>query len=108
MGPLEYVVSPTRGQINGDVDKMAIPTGLSAHATLGTQWFALSKAAGLKLLEHNIQVRPCLDRVGVEISWTGANGKRYSHIIHEMVERPGGFRQDVVNEFKVKVAMSLA
>ena len=75
----------------------------------GTAWHSLCRDAGLRLLQDEVDVERCLVRYALKIMWTGRNGKRYSHTIHEVEERPGGyFRQAVVDEFKVKVMMSLA
>ena len=88
---------------------MAFHTGASVHDPFVTRWYSLSKEVGLRLLENDVTVERCIDRFGIDILWTGRNGKRYSHFIHEVERNPGGFiRQVVVDEFKVKVMMSLA
>jgi len=71
------------------------------------QWSALARDVGLDPRKI-MRVQNCLDRDAIEFTWIGGNGKSYSHTIHIAEDRPGGLREDVLNEFKVKVLMSLA
>lgn len=68
------------------------------------QWFLLAQLAGLGPA-HDVRVKACLHKDAMELSWLGSNGKRYSHEVHIAATL---MHPDVVNEFKVKVLMSLA